>query len=528
MASHPRAAFPHAAPASGSDRVVPMPTPQRPATKGVADPRSARRTLTYLTFALIVANACGAIDVFVFLMYIVPTPDVADANLDRLNLIVFAAGGLLSLTACTAWSSRRGRPMKEWLFSGRPPTERERDATLRLPLDLTQMSAVMWIGAAVVFSALNAPFSPTLGAEVGLGILMGGVTTCTTTYLLAERILRPITTEALATGAPERPVLPGVAARMIVAAGAGPGVALVGVVLVGVAALAGSQMSSDRLALTVLVLALFALGAGAFALVAVARAVATPVESVRSAMLRVQSGDLTTEVTVNDGSEVGLLQAGFNRMVDDLRDRERLRDLFGRHVGEAVARQALERGLRLGGEVRHSAVLFVDVIGSTTLAATRPPEDVVATLNRFFSVVVDVVSSHGGWVNKFEGDAALCVFGAPTEHPDAAGAALAAARVLDERLRREVSGVKAAIGVSAGPVVAGNIGAAERFEYTVIGDPVNEAARLTELAKSSPTRLLASQAAVRQARPTEADRWDVDGAVTLRGRPEPTRTARPR
>jgi adenylate cyclase len=152
---------------------------------------------------------------------------------------------------------------------------------------------------------------------------------------------------------------------------------------------------------------------------------------------------------------------------------------------------------------------------------------VVEALNRFFALVVEVVTDHGGWVNKFEGDAALCIFGAPTEQPDAAGAALAAGRTLSERLGQTLPDLPAGIGLSAGLVVAGNIGAPKRFEYTVIGDPVNEAARLTELAKTTPARVVASEAIVAQAGGDEAGRWLLGESVTLRGRPAPTRTATP-
>jgi adenylate cyclase len=149
---------------------------------------------------------------------------------------------------------------------------------------------------------------------------------------------------------------------------------------------------------------------------------------------------------------------------------------------------------------------------------------VVALLNRFFSVVVDVVEEHGGWINKFEGDAALAVFGAPVEHPDPAGGALAAARVLAGRLPVEVPEVAVGIGVSAGDAVAGNVGSMRRFEYTVIGDPVNEAARLTELAKDHPGRAVASEATVLAAAEDERAHWERDREVALRGRDEPTRT----
>ena len=146
-------------------------------------------------------------------------------------------------------------------------------------------------------------------------------------------------------------------------------------------------------------------------------------------------------------------------------------------------------------------------------------------LNRFFGVVVEVVREHGGWVNKFEGDAALAVFGAPVPLSDHGGQALAAARELHRRLR-ELGEVEAGIGVSAGEVVAGNIGEEQRFEYTVIGDPVNEAARLTELAKDR-GGVLASAATLERAAPEESTRWRMDGSVTLRGRGGETRLAVP-
>ena len=172
-------------------------------------------------------------------------------------------------------------------------------------------------------------------------------------------------------------------------------------------------------------------------------------------------------------------------------------------------------------------MLFVDLVGSTSMAAERPPQEVVATLNGFFGVVVEVVEDHGGWINKFEGDAALAVFGAPLPLDDAAGCALAAGRTLAERIGAELDGLQAGIGVSAGRAVAGNVGAESRFEYTVIGDPVNEAARLCELAKEADGHVLASATALEHAGEEEARRWREDEAVTLRGRSAETRLAVP-
>jgi adenylate cyclase len=168
--------------------------------------------------------------------------------------------------------------------------------------------------------------------------------------------------------------------------------------------------------------------------------------------------------------------------------------------------------------------MFVDLVGSTRLAEVQGAEVVVRTLNAFFEVVVDVVTAEGGWVNKFEGDGALCIFGAPADQPDHAARALRAAHTLRKELlalagtNAEVDG---AIGVSSGLAVAGNVGTAQRYEYTVIGDPVNEAARLTDHAKSRLGRVLASAETIARSA-DEGRRWGAVGELALRGRSSPT------
>ena len=163
------------------------------------------------------------------------------------------------------------------------------------------------------------------------------------------------------------------------------------------------------------------------------------------------------------------------------------------------------------------------MIGSTAIAQSRPATEVVSVLNELFRLVVAAVTVEGGWINKFEGDAALCVFGAPDEQRDHAARALRAARRLRESLAAwaAAGGLDAAIGVSSGSAVAGNVGSEERYEYTVIGDPVNEAARLCEVAKTKPERVVASAASVAAAT-GRAGAWSGAGTQTLRGRSQPT------
>jgi adenylate cyclase len=419
------------------------------------------------------------------------------------------------------------RPITEWLSEGREPTDRERSRTLCHPLACGGLNAGLWGAGAIVFTLLNLQYGFDHAFHVGSTIVMGGLTCTALGYLFVERQMKPIIARALAGGEPARIKGPGVRGRLLLAWLCATGVPLLGLVLVACHILMRGGVSTDQAALNMLALGGAAAVSGLVATWLVAKSVAEPLDAMRAALTRLGGGRLDARVEVDDGSEVGLLQSGFNRMAAGLEEREKLRDLFGRHVGEEVASAAMAGDRpELGGEVREVAVLFVDLCGSTAMASRRPPREVVRVLNDFFAVVVDVVGRHGGWVNKFEGDAAMCVFGAPVDHPDPAGAALAAARDLRRRLH-VVPDVDAGIGLSAGPAVAGNVGAEQRFEYTVIGDPVNEAARLCDLAKRRDERVLASEAILTRSHNGEGERWRGCEEVVLRGRRRPTKICVP-
>jgi adenylate cyclase len=152
---------------------------------------------------------------------------------------------------------------------------------------------------------------------------------------------------------------------------------------------------------------------------------------------------------------------------------------------------------------------------------------VLALLNRLFAVVVDVVDAHDGWINKFLGDAALAVFGAPEPLDDHAGAALASARALAEALTLAVPELDFGIGVATGTVVAGHLGDERRYEYTLIGDMVNVAARLTDRAKRQPHRITADAESIGCAGTAEQAHWRSATVEHLRGRVEPVAVSVP-
>ncbi|HEY2192473.1 MAG TPA: adenylate/guanylate cyclase domain-containing protein [Actinomycetospora sp.] len=494
-------------------------------------------TKAFLALVVVLPNLVGAGVVLVLAAWVLPTETLdADPGALHRNLVVFGPYLAVAVVVGAVWGHQRMRVPA--LPAGAGDTDRERvfrrlrRVVLRGPLRLALVQTVLWAIAAVLFVLLNVSSSWRLGFQVGATVVLGGVVVVSITYRLVEVVLRPVVRRVLAVRPPAGNVLPGVLMRTVGGWLFGTAAPLAGVLLAAGAAIAFGGYSVERLAVVVLVLGAVALVFGGAVITLTAMSTAAPVLAVRRALRRVESGDYDVDVPVFDTTELGLLQAGFNTMVDGLRERERVRDLFGRQVGEDVARNAMENELELGGEVREVAVLFVDLVGSTTLAATRPPTEVVELLNEFFAVVIDVVEHHGGWINKFEGDAALAVFGVPTGLRDAAGSALAAGRVLAGRLRNEVfdaSGqeVRAGIGISAGEAVAGNIGDRRRYEYTVIGDPVNEAARLCDVAKEIEGGVAASGAALSRASADEAERWTTTGSRQLRGRTAETEVAVP-
>jgi adenylate cyclase len=496
----------------------------------------ARTPWPVFTLGMLQADIIGALFVLGFLRFGLPPEDrIQLQDLPAYNLAIFLGYLFLSFIVGSYLSLRLLIPVIRWqrrdtLLAERDSatTETARTRALKMPFYRTLISMTNWLLGSVVFIVASWPVASKSAPVVAVATGLGATATAIIGYLQSERVLRPVAVAALRGGVPENFRAPGVILRQVLTWVLSTGVPVLAIVL----ALVASKFeiltaSADRLTTPILILALSALGIGLAGTVLVAMSIADPLRQLRWALGEVQRGNYNAHMQIYDASELGLLQAGFNDMVRDLAERQRLRDLFGRYVGEDVARRALERGTELGGQERDVAVLFVDLVGSTHLASTRPASEVVSLLNEFFRVVVDTVNRHGGFVNKFQGDAALCIFGAPIEHPDACGAALAASRELHDELITVLGETEFGIGVSAGRAIAGHIGAQARFEYTVIGDPVNEAARLTELAKLEPDHVLASAIAVSGALDAEALCWDVGEIVELRGRTAPTQLARP-
>ncbi|OBH24386.1 hypothetical protein A5692_04890 [Mycobacterium sp. E342] len=484
------------------------------------------RIQVILTVLVLGANLIGIAVALLLVTIAIPQPSVFDAPW----WITFAASPAyiaLALAVGTYWITRRTVVSLRWAIEERTPSREDERNTFLAPWRIARFDLILWsVGATVLttlYGLVNTLFIPRFLIAVGIC----GILVATGSYLLAEFALRPAAAQALEAGPPPRRFASGIMGRTMVVWFLGSGLPVL-----GIAFLAGFQalmrnLTETQFAVGVLIVSIATLIFGCLLMWILAWLTATPVRVVRAALRRVERGDLRGDLVVFDGTELGELQRGFNAMVDGLRERERVRDLFGRHVGREVALAAERERPKLGGEERHVAVVFIDIVGSTQLVTSRPPAEVVSVLNQFFGIVVEEVDRHCGLVNKFEGDATLAIFGAPNHLDRPEDEALATARAIAERLDNEMPECQAGIGVAAGQVVAGNVGARERFEYTVIGGPVNEAARLCELAKSHPGRLLATSGALEGASEKERARWSLGETVTLRGHERPTRLASP-
>lgn len=251
----------------------------------------------------------------------------------------------------------------------------------------------------------------------------------------------------------------------------------------------------------------------------------------------VAQGNLDVRMRMQRVDEFGLLGKHFDKMADELKEREMLRDLFGRYLSEDVARSVLsqDQKIDLGGEEVVVTVLFCDLKNYTTISERLSPLQMVSMLNEYLGVMNSIIDQHKGCVIEFLGDGILAVFGAPQAYSDhaekAARCALAMREGLEslnrqwqsdglaQRWEEVVEGnIEFRIGLHTGLVVAGNLGSKTRMKYAVIGDTVNVAARLEQLNKNFDSTVLMSDE-VKSRLPNElASRATRQGEVPVKGR----------
>ena len=383
---------------------------------------------------------------------------------------------------------------------------------------LAIISCIPWVSAAVVFPLLTVltfgQWQTELFSQQVITPLVGGALSVTSCYFALELVMRRWVIERFFPrgGLSDVGAIRGVGVRgrlvlLSVAIGLLPMFTMLGVAVSAEQSVSFGTFGPDSFREFVRVLRILFIafaGAGALLVFLVARSLTSPLESMAQVVSAARANLPAAPVSVVSRDEVGLLAEGVNSLLASLQENSRILDTFGRVVEPEVRDRLLDGDLATEGESKWVAVVFVDIRGFTTLAEHLPPAATVEFLNEFFQRMTEIIRRYSGHVDKFIGDAVLAVFGLfdegernPTDRAVIAKAAVEAA-VAMARQAGEVKvpggpideSVSIAVGVHGGEVVAGRLGARERFEYTVVGDTVNVTERVSKLTKEYNARIL--------------------------------------
>jgi adenylate cyclase len=245
---------------------------------------------------------------------------------------------------------------------------------------------------------------------------------------------------------------------------------------------------------------------GIFTALMMSRLVAKPIDQLRSAADAVSRGNLAVDLSragARRADEFGRLLCEFDQMVRELRDKEKLRQTFGLHVGRRAAERILARDPGLSGVEEEITVMFVDMRSWTARASASPPAEIVEIMNDFFRVSVRAVEEeHRGMVNKYLGDGFMAIFGAGDSGSNHAGDAVmsgceilrAVSQLNEELAAKGRAPIQIGIGIHSGPAIVGSVGTPQRLEFTAMGNTVNIASRIQGLTKTVSRSLLVTKA----------------------------------
>jgi class 3 adenylate cyclase len=424
-----------------------------------------------------------------------------DMTADQLVGVILAAAVAAATTF--PFSVLRGRrmllPVREWIAGDRTPRKSVEAwrAAIAFPLDVwprtwyvqaTVIVVVFTVATAVILSLTPLGILGIFGISwlaVGYGAVLD--------FYTLEGLLRPVVADISKTLPPDfsfgRAEL-SLRTKLFLSL---PFInVLTGIVVAGLASNGENQISD--LGADVLAATLVAFTVSLLLVSRLTESLLRPLNDLIGAASKVETGDYSARVPVTTSDEAGQVARSFNRMVAGLAEREEIREAFGTYVDPEVARRVIADGTSLAGEEVEITALFLDVRDFTGFAERNRPTEVVATLNRLFEIAVPIIHEQGGHVDKFVGDGLLAVFGAPRRQENHADCAFEAAC----RIAAEVEGafdgeLNVGLGMSSGPVVAGNVGGGGRLEFSVVGDAVNVAARVEAATRETGDVILVSE-----------------------------------
>lgn len=224
------------------------------------------------------------------------------------------------------------------------------------------------------------------------------------------------------------------------------------------------------------------------------RRLTKPLYLLTEASEAIARGNYNHRLPEQRNDEIGYLMTSFNNMAQGLYQKERVEKAFSRHVAPSIAKEIIDNmeDLTPGGKHVRASVLFVDIVGFTSISETMTPEGIAQLLNEFYTNINKVSQEYNGVIDKFMGDCAMAVFGIPNDDQEHAYNSIACAVTIQKLLKKlnksrkdkRMFPISFRIGVNTGEMLAGNMGSAERTQYTVVGDSVNLASRLCTVAPS--------------------------------------------
>ncbi|HQZ04378.1 MAG: adenylate/guanylate cyclase domain-containing protein [Rhodoferax sp.] len=472
----------------------------------------------FLTMSL--GNLGGALLTFVYFRYLDTSAHEGRAPLGGAEIGYFLASFSLLLLAGRMAARRWSRSLAKVTvaLADTPANASLRRRAVMVPAFLAVLSLTGWVIAALLWGVvgpllISGAFSPVSALRQSFGmVFVSGAMVALFIFLATERVWRDHLLllfpngDLTTTGARRLRVR----TRMVVVflmMSVLPMIVLSVATIIRVRNMQGQDAEVAAAILRNLILVQVVLvGVGVVLAVIVARfvadSVALPLRQLQSSMTRVEQGQLDVVCPVVSNDEIGAVTEGFNRMVAGLRERETIRETFGKYVSPQIRDEILAGRAELAGGQREVTILFADLRGFSTWAESSPPAEVVQGLNAYFTEMDIAIRAHGGLVLQYIGDEIEAVFGAPLPDLRHADHAVAAARDMQARLehwnrQRRAAGQREldhGIGIHTGTVLAGNIGSAERMSYALVGDAVNVASRIESLNKELGTHILVSGA----------------------------------
>ena len=266
----------------------------------------------------------------------------------------------------------------------------------------------------------------------------------------------------------------------------------------------------------------------------ISRRLARPIQDLLEATSAMRRGDLNYRIQDRRNDEIGGLIEAYNTMAHGMLEKDQVEQVLKRFVSPSVAQNMMADldQVQLGGRDVHATVVFADIVGFTRLSETLAPDAIADMLNVYFDAITTATTFYRGTTDKYMGDCAMIVFGVPEKDDEHLFHGLCCAVMIQrmvERLNehRRAHGhttVEFRIGINSGAMLAGNLGSRERMQYTVVGDTVNLASRLSNMAGGNEiiaaSTLLANPNIASRVRATEY------GAMRIRGKAEPVSTFR--